>query len=70
MTTNQKPPFIAYSVSGEGKHAYWTKIGAAWPHKNSEGFNVELGALPIGGRIVLIPPKAEDEALANTPPMP
>jgi hypothetical protein len=38
----------------EGRKAYWTRIGSAWPHKDGKGFNVQLSALPAsGGRIVL-----------------
>lgn len=58
MTTTRKPNFIAYAVSGEGKNAYWTRIGSAWMHNHSEGFNIELEAFPVNGRIVLMPPKA------------
>jgi len=61
MTTKQKPSLTAYAVSGEGKQAFWTRIGSAWPHKSGEGFSIELSALPVNGRIVLMPPKAETE---------
>lgn len=60
MTTTKKPALIAYAVTGEGKQAFWTRIGSAWPHQNGEGFNIELNALPVNGRIVLMSPKAED----------
>lgn len=60
MTTTKKPTHIAYAVTGEGKHAFWTRIGSVWPHQHDEGFNIELNALPVNGRIVLMPPKAED----------
>ena len=60
MTTTKKPALIAYAVTGEGKQAFWTRIGSAWPHQHGEGFNIELNALPVNGRIVLMPPKAED----------
>ena len=60
MTTAKKPAFIAYAVTGEGKQAFWTRIGSAWPHQNGEGFNIELNALPVNARIVVMPPKAED----------
>lgn len=60
MTTTKKPAFIAYAVTGEGKQAFWTRIGSAWPHQHGEGFNIELNALPVNGRIVLMHPKAED----------
>lgn len=52
---SNKPAFNAYTVQdrGEGKDAFWLKIGAAFEHKDSKGFNLELQALPIDGRIVL-----------------
>jgi hypothetical protein len=64
MTTqNSKPAnhLVAYTVeeydAGNGKKAKtWTRIGAAFPHKDGTGFNVQLRALPLDGRIVLLPP--------------
>jgi len=54
------PAFEVYSVEGQGKSAQWTRIGAAWPHKDGEGLNVTLRALPHGGaRVVLRFPKAK-----------
>jgi len=63
---SNQPTFIAYSVKerGHGKKAIWTRIGAAWPFENGKGFTVQLNALPIGDRILLAEPKAEDEAPA------
>jgi hypothetical protein len=60
MTT--KPTLIAYTVKNRGsdQSAIWTRIGAAWPHKDKPGFSIELDALPHDGRIVLIEPKADD----------
>jgi hypothetical protein len=60
MTTTKKPAFIAYAVTGEGKDAFWTRIGSVWQHNHGEGFSVELNALPVNGRIVLMPPKAAE----------
>jgi hypothetical protein len=59
---SNKPSFIAYTVKnrGKGKSAIWTRIGAAWPHADSPGFSIELEALPVDGRLVLIEPKAEE----------
>lgn len=61
MTTTQRTNLIAYAVSGEGEKAFWTRIGTAWPHKSGEGFNIDLNAYPVNGRIVLMPPKARTE---------
>jgi hypothetical protein len=34
----------------------WTRIGAAFPHKEGPGFSIELKAFPIDGRLVVLPP--------------
>ena len=59
---SKKPTPIAYTVNdrGEGQKAIWTRIGAAWPHGSGAGFTLQLGVLPLDGRIVLTEPKAED----------
>jgi hypothetical protein len=38
----------------------WTKIGAAFPHKEGNGFSIELKAFPMDGRLVALPPDGED----------
>ena len=38
----------------------WTKIGAAFPHKEGIGFSIELKAFPIDGRLVVLPPDSDD----------
>lgn len=54
------PKFYAYTVKDRaGKKPVWTKIGTAWSHAQGGGFNIELQALPMDGRIVLMPPKDE-----------
>ena len=35
------------------------RIGVAFPRKDGTGFNVELNALPLDGRIGLFPPQAD-----------
>ena len=64
------PAMIAWHVSdrGEGKKGFWTRIGAAWSFKEGEGFTLNLDLTPAnGGRIVLMPPKAKDEAGGEEP---
>jgi hypothetical protein len=39
----------------------WTRIGAAFPHKEGVGFNIELKAFPIDGRLVALPPDPNDD---------
>jgi len=48
------PTHIAYQVrEGQGKKRYWTRIGAAWPHSDRQGFNIQLEAVPLDGRVTL-----------------
>jgi hypothetical protein len=50
-----------YEANGKtGKR--WTKIGAAFPHKEGLGFNIELKAFPIDGRLVALPPDTDDNS--------
>jgi hypothetical protein len=43
----------------------WTKIGAAFPHKEGFGFSIELKAFPIDGRLVVLPPDTDDSNSRN-----
>lgn len=52
-TKSKKPTHEAFVVTGEGENAFWTKIGAAWRHDDGKGFNVDLIAFPVGGRLVI-----------------
>ena len=49
------PTHIAYQVreGKEGEKSYWTRIGAAWQHKDGKGFNIQLHAAPFDGNIQL-----------------
>jgi hypothetical protein len=38
----------------------WTKIGAAFPHKEGIGFSVQLKAFPIDGILIVLPPEGDD----------
>ncbi|RWF69613.1 MAG: hypothetical protein EOQ34_21450 [Mesorhizobium sp.] len=47
------PTHGVYAVEGEGDRANWTRIGAAWPHQDGNGYNVSLSAIPLTGRLVI-----------------
>lgn len=49
----RKPTHRIYRVSGEGKSAFWTPIGAAWPNRDGNGFSISYDAVPLTGRIVM-----------------
>ena len=62
----KKPALIAYSVKlSSDEQAIWTRIGAAWAHRKGGGYSIELDALPLEGRIVLVAPSTEPKAAAN-----
>jgi hypothetical protein len=44
----------------------WTKVGVAFPHREGTGFNLELSALPLDGRLVALIPDEEGEGRAAT----
>lgn len=52
-TTTAKPTHRIYRVSGTGKSANWTEIGAAWPNRDGLGFSIACDAMPLSGRIVM-----------------
>ena len=60
MTTNtnetsssKSPSHIAYQVRDSKDKGYFTRIGACWPHKDGNGLNIQLDAVPLDGRITL-----------------
>ncbi len=61
MTTNNRPSHIAWLVEGEGDNAKWTEIGTLWPHKKGNGFNLDLKALPLTGRLVIMQRRDKSE---------
>lgn len=62
MTTQpNKPSHAVYHVEGEGQKKFWTKIGAAWPHDDGEGFNINLTCLPVDGRLVIRKPREDTQ---------
>ena len=59
MRMENKPTHYVYHVTdrrqdgNEEKGGYWTKIGAAWPHKDGKGFSISIVAIPFDGRLVV-----------------
>lgn len=51
--TKSLPAFTLYSVTGDGKNARWTRIGAAWTNRDGKGFSLAVGAIPLQGRMVM-----------------
>jgi hypothetical protein len=49
-----------YEANGKPQKK-WTRIGAAFPHKEGLGFSIELRAFPVDGRLVVLPPDPNDD---------
>ena len=52
-----KPTYIAYVVNeprpGSNKSPIWRSVGAVWPHKNGNGFDLVIhDQFAVSGRIV------------------
>jgi hypothetical protein len=54
-----KPSYALYSVRGDGDDANWSRIGAAWDHRDGDGFSIKLEMVPLNGRIVMRREKSE-----------
>ena len=61
MTTETNIDFADYTITKTGRNSHWTRIGAAWSHKDDEGINIVLNAIPVNCEIVLRRPKDEDD---------
>jgi hypothetical protein len=52
--SSKAPTHIAYHVrESAGDDSYWTRIGAAWQHRDGKGFNIQVETVPLDGRITL-----------------
>lgn len=50
----KRPSHIAYQVrEGDENKSYFNRIGSMWPHKDGEGYNIQLDATPVDGRITV-----------------
>ena len=62
------PTHRVYTViRREGQDDYWLNIGLAFPHKDGNGFNIVLQALPLDGKIVCREVGEEDAGEASQP---
>lgn len=61
-TQSRRPTMLGYTVRpiGDGKTSVWSKVAAAWAHKDGRGYEVRLDALPVDGRMVFRTPKEDD----------
>ncbi|MCB1807750.1 MAG: hypothetical protein KDJ99_22120 [Candidatus Competibacteraceae bacterium] len=64
MSTDSKkaPDYIAYTIKALGeKRSKWVEVGVAFTNKSERGgFTLYLDALPVDGKLVVMPPKSRD----------
>jgi hypothetical protein len=60
----KSPSHFAWVARETKNGKFWTRIGAAWPTKDGKGFNIQLEAVPLDGRITLLLPSEKDEKSA------
>lgn len=65
--TKKHPTHGVYAIrnytSGGEQRSDWTKLGVAWAHRDGNGFNIKLTALPLDGELTIYPfadKKADD----------
>ena len=69
MTTTQPetasakaPSHYVYHVRDrEGKKGIFTRVGAAWPHGDGKGFNLQIECVPLDGRLTLRIPSEDKQ---------
>ena len=64
-SNSKRPTHTAYSVreyqkNGQ-KESDWTRVGVAWAHRDGDGFDIILEALPVNGRVALRKSKPKPE---------
>lgn len=68
MTTSNQPSHLVYHVKdieGSKADSLWTQVGAMWPHKNGEGWNMQLDLLPVSsGKLIIRVNKPKDASKA------
>lgn len=53
-TATKSPTHIAYHVRNrDGQKGIFTRVGAAWPHKDGKGFDLRLNAFPVDGQLCI-----------------
>jgi hypothetical protein len=51
-----------YEDSQGAERSAWTRVGVAFPHKDGDGMNVELQAIPVSGKLVIRRHEAKPKA--------
>jgi hypothetical protein len=68
---SNKPSHTAFIVinpkEGSDKKPSWHEVGAIWPHKNGNGFDLVIpDGISVAGRIVCVERKEKEQGQAAT----
>ncbi|MBL27243.1 MAG: hypothetical protein CMM50_06815 [Rhodospirillaceae bacterium] len=67
-TQPKRPSHYAYQVNeGQDGKSFFNKVGAAFAHKDGQGFNVLLDSVPVDGRVTLRTPQERLQDMRNEP---
>ncbi len=64
ISDSKGPAMIAWHIRKAGEKSYWDRVGAVFAHKDGQGFDLVLDALPVDGRVTLRTPSEKPEATA------
>lgn len=60
---------IVYAVreyfQNKERKSVFLRVGTAFPHKDGTGFNIEMDALPVDGKLVILPQKVKVEVASE-----
>ena len=63
-----RPSHIAYQVNeGQEGKSYFNRVGAAFAHRDGQGYNVVLDAVPMNGHVTLRTPQERLDQMRNEP---
>ena len=61
-----RPTHRIYAINKKaGRKPQWTIIGAAWPHKDEQGFALDYYAKPLDGADIVIREIADEDRPRN-----
>lgn len=54
VPASKAPSHAVYTVRDrKDAKGIFTRVGAAWPHKDGQGFNIQIDAVPLDGKLSL-----------------
>lgn len=67
----KRPSHYAYQVNeGQEGKSYFNKVGAAFEHKDGQGYNILLDSVPVDGRVTLRTPQERLQEMRAEPQEP